>query len=301
MVWTSPVGVAGAVRGGHDYTDVPARALFRSFFTMVADTQAHTPHRTVRFRIRRQDAPGSMARWEEFDVPVEAGGNVISALQWIAANPVTVDGTPTTPVAFDAACLEEVCGSCTMLVNGKTRQSCSCLVTDDLVGTGTVTLEPMSSFPVVRDLMVDRARMFHALRKVKAWVPIDGTYDLGAGPGETPPDQQTRYALSECMSCGCCLEACPQYTPEPAPAGWDNAFIGAHAISQARLFNLHPTGKVMSEARLEALMGPGGVSDCGNAQNCVEVCPKGIPLTESIAAIGRAVTVHSIKRFFTGT
>ncbi len=48
------------------------------------------------------------------------------------------------------------------------------------------------------------------------------------------------------------------------------------------------------------MTGMGGVSDCGNAQNCVKVCPKEIPLTESIAAIGRAATVHSIKRFFTG-
>jgi len=41
-------------------------------------------------------------------------------------------------------------------------------------------------------------------------------------------------------------------------------------------------------------MGPGGVSDCGNAQNCVKVCPKHIPLTESIASGGRAVTLHGI-------
>ena len=42
------------------------------------------------------------------------------------------------------------------------------------------------------------------------------------------------------------------------------------------------------------------MNDCGNAQNCVKVCPKEIPLTESIAAIGRAVTVHGIKKFFSG-
>jgi succinate dehydrogenase / fumarate reductase iron-sulfur subunit len=47
-------------------------------------------------------------------------------------------------------------------------------------------------------------------------------------------------------------------------------------------------------------MGPGGVNDCGNAQNCVKVCPKEIPLTESIATIGRQATVRGIKRFLTG-
>ena len=43
-----------------------------------------------------------------------------------------------------------------------------------------------------------------------------------------------------------------------------------------------------------------GVNDCGNAQNCVKVCPKEIPLTESIGAMGRSTTIHSIASFFTG-
>ncbi len=100
------------------------------------------------------------------------------------------------------------------------------------------------------------------------------------------------------MTCGCCLEACPQFSLEPEPESWDTSFSGAHAISQARLFNDHGTGKVLKAERLDVLMGSGGINDCGNAQNCVRVCPKEIPLTESIAAIGRAVTIHSVKKFF---
>jgi len=51
--------------------------------------------------------------------------------------------------------------------------------------------------------------------------------------------------------------------------------------------------------RLEALMhDPGGIDGCGKAQNCVEVCPKEIPLLESIAAVQRQATVYSIRRFF---
>ena len=53
-----------------------------------------------------------------------------------------------------------------------------------------------------------------------------------------------------------------------------------------------------ADERLEALKGPGGVQVCGNAQNCVAVCPKGIPLTTSIGRAGRAVTVYSIKKWF---
>ena len=266
-----------------------------------AATTDTTQTRTVRFRILRQDGPNANPIWQEFDLEVTPGHNIISCLQEIAANPVTTLGEETTPVVYDAGCLEEVCGSCTTVINGHVRHSCSALIDDLAPNHGDViTLEPMSKFPTVRDLMVDRARLFHNLKRVKAWVPIDGTYHLGSGPRSTPEKQGTRYKLSECMSCGCCLEACPQFNVEESPAQWDSAFIGAHAISQARLFNEHETGAVLKGERLDTLMGEGGVSDCGNAQNCVRACPKEIPLTESIAAIGRATTVHSLKRFFTG-
>ncbi|MBS0198748.1 MAG: succinate dehydrogenase iron-sulfur subunit [Planctomycetes bacterium] len=266
-----------------------------------ANRRAAVAGRTVIFRIKRCDGPGKPSRWEDFKVPVPVGANVISCLQYIAANPVTADGKPTTPVVWDSGCLEEVCGACTMLVGGRVRQSCSALIDDYAPAEGDViTLEPMSKFPVIRDLWVDRERLFHNLKRVKAWVPIDGTYHLGAGPTESPDQQGTRYKLSECMSCGCCLEACPQFNLEEKPDMWDTSFIGPHAISQARLFNMHGTGKVLADERLDALMGMGGVSECGNAQNCVKVCPKHIPLTESIAAMGRATTIHGFKRFFRG-
>src|SRR5690625_7096831 len=72
------------------------------------------------------------------------------------------------------SCLEEVCGACSMVINGTARQSCAALV-DKL--EQPIRLEPMDTFPVVRDLIVDRERMFDALKQIKAWIPIDGTYE----------------------------------------------------------------------------------------------------------------------------
>jgi succinate dehydrogenase / fumarate reductase iron-sulfur subunit len=275
---------------------------------MVSDTASHAPskvssapgNRSVKFRVKRQDNPGEAPRWEEFVVDVEPGANVIACLQQIARMAKTADGRATTPVCYDSGCLEEVCGSCAMVINGKVRPSCSALVDKVVAEDGTITLEPMSKFPVIRDLAVDRSRAFHNLARVKAWVPVDGTYHLGAGPKDTPENQEMRYTLSTCMTCACCLEACPQFNLEENADKWDSEFVGAHAISQARLFNTHPTGATLASERLDVLMAKGGVNDCGNAQNCVKVCPKEIPLTESIAAMGRAVTVHSVKKFFAG-
>ncbi len=254
----------------------------------VKNTINQSSDRKIIIRIHRQDGPDQSKRVEEFAVPYRPNMNIISCLQWIAAHPITTDGKQTTTPVWDSGCLEEVCGACTMLINGKTRQSCSALV-DKL--EEPIELAPMSKFPVVRDLFVDRQRLFTDLKRVKAWVPIDGTYDLGEGPPVSQELQEQRYPLSRCISCGCCLEACPQYTPT-------NQFVGAAILSQVRLFNNHPIGSALQSERLDVLMEEGGAADCSKAGNCVEVCPKDIPLLESIASVQRQATVHVIKRFF---
>src|SRR5690606_16528714 len=98
------------------------------------------------------------------------------------------------------------------------------------------------------------------------------------------------YVMSTCMTCGVCLQVCPQISV-------DNKFMGAFAMNQVRLFNSHPTGAFKSDERLDAMMGEGGVADCGNAQNCVEACPKHIPLTESISDVGRQTTRRAVKKW----
>lgn len=242
----------------------------------------------VWLQVKRQDGPNMPSRWDEFEVPRFPGMNVITALQEIQKNPKTRDGRAVAPVVWHASCLEEVCGACTMVINGQVRQACSALVSQL---EEPIRLEPMSKFPLIRDLFVDRQRMFETLKRIKAWITVDGTYDLGPGPRMAESVQQSSYVLSTCMSCGCCLEACPQFT-------LTNNFVGASAISQVRLFNSHPTGAMHKGERLDALMEKEGLNDCGNAQNCVRACPKEIPLTESIAEMGRQVTLHSIKKLF---
>ncbi|HEU5451688.1 MAG TPA: succinate dehydrogenase iron-sulfur subunit [Terriglobales bacterium] len=240
-------------------------------------------------KIKRQAAPDAQPVWEEFAIPYRRNMNITSVLMEIAANPVTRDGKATTPIVYDSNCLEEVCGSCAMLINGRTRMACSALV-DQL--EQPIKLEPFSKFPVLRDLSVDRSVLFENLKKVKAWVPVDGTYDLGAGPRVSAEDQEKSYPLSRCISCCCCMEACPQFNDK-------TNFVGAATISQVRLFNTHPTGKMLKTERLRALMGDGGIHECGYAQNCVEVCPKDIPLTRSIAEVGGSVIGQVLKDFFT--
>ena len=122
-------------------------------------------------------------------------------------------------------------------------------------------------------------------------MPVDGTYDLGAGPRISPKAQEEMYPLSRCISCCLCLEVCPQITPL-------TGFMGAAIINQVRLFNQHPTGKAIKSERLHAMMGDGGIHECSFAQNCVRICPKKIPLTTSISHVYGQVMQQAFVDFF---
>jgi succinate dehydrogenase / fumarate reductase iron-sulfur subunit len=231
--------------------------------------------------------------WEEFELELKPYMNVIGALLEIQKSPINKKKEKVTPVCWEQGCLEEVCGSCSMLINGKPRQACTALIQQilDSTGSNTIVLAPFTKFPLIRDLVVNRDSMFESLKRARAWIDADDAFDRGFGPKISPKVQETLYVLSTCMTCGCCSEACPQVNDH-------SKFIGPATISQVRLFNAHPVGKIMAGNRLRVLMEDGGISDCGNAQNCREVCPKKIPLTESIAVMGRKVSKQAMKDLF---
>lgn len=236
---------------------------------------------------------GGNQYWEEFELISLPSCNIISSLMEIRKNPVNKEGKKVEPVVWEDGCLEEVCGSCSMLINGQPRQACTALIAPIIEETKntTITVAPLTKFPLVRDLIVNRDSMFENLKKVHAWIETDGSLDRGPGPKIEPEKQEVMYTLSTCMTCGCCSESCPQVNK-------NSSFIGPSSMAQTRLFNAHPTGKTQRHKRLRPLMEKGGISDCGNAQNCVRVCPKNIPLTDSIALMGRDTSLQALRDFF---
>lgn len=243
----------------------------------------------VHFVIERQNGPDSKPYTEEFLVPYRQGLNIVAALMEIQKHPVTKDGKKTTPVVWECNCLEKVCGACMMVINGRARQACATLV-DQL--TQPIYLAPARTFPVIRDLKIDRSVMFESLKRIQGWINIDASWDIGVGsPRQNPYTATTAYEIAHCMTCGCCLEACPNVGPQ-------SDFIGAAPTVQAYLFNINPLGKFDKEKRLNALMEKGGITSCGNSQNCVEVCPKNIKLTTYLAQLNRDVNKQALKNIF---
>ena len=195
--------------------------------------------RMVHLSIRRQDGADQpeTRRWEEFEVPYLPQMNVISALMEIQKNPQTTDGKKVAPVVWEAACLEEVCGSCTM-IDQRTRAA------GVLGARRSDRAERRDDHARADDQVPARARSHRRslahVRGPEAREGVDRSRrHARARPGPARVARRTRkrrYPLSRCMTCGCCLEACPQSTTRrrsSAPA----------AINQVRLFNLHPSGQ----------------------------------------------------------
>lgn len=249
---------------------------------------ADISQKVVTFIIERQDSPKGKRYTEEFDVPYRPALNVVAALMEIQKNPVTREGKRVAPVVWECNCLEKVCGACMMVINGKARQACAALV-DEL--EQPIHLAPARTFPVIRDLLIDRTVMFESLKRIQGWVNIDGTWEVGKAPRYNPYTAQTAYEISHCMTCGCCLEACPNVGPQ-------SDFMGPAPIVQAYLFNLHPLGEYDKEKRLDAIMQKGGITSCGNSQNCAKACPKNIKLTTYLAQLNRDVNIQALKNIF---
>lgn len=223
-------------------------------------------------KIKRQASPESQATWEHYQVPYQRGMSVIALLKTIQAKPVDIKQRATLPVCWTSNCQEGVCGSCSMGINGFPRLACRTLIQDS---GKPLELTPLSKFPVVKDLVVDRGVTIHAAIASQAWREVD--LDRRGNLQTTEP-----MALSSCIQCGICLEACPQYHDH-------SPFFGAQAVAMHALF--------AKPDKISALMEPGGLEDCGNAQNCERVCPMRLPLVETLAKLGKRATLKLFSSY----
>ncbi len=244
---------------------------------------------TILLKVKRQDDPSDLPYWEEFEVELTPEMTVLAALQAVGRAPETLEGHRTAPIVFDANCGEGICGACAMRINGKVRLACHTLVAEL---DEPIVCEPMESFPVVRDLIVDRDRLFDALERGRCWITLDGL------EGRSVPDlwktpAEGLDAFLGCCLCGACADACPQVNER-------TAFMGAALFAHVWLFNLHSHGTRERDLRLGAVAARGGVADCAGTRNCDLVCPQGIDLAGIMSRTGAAVMGAAFRSFFRG-
>jgi succinate dehydrogenase / fumarate reductase iron-sulfur subunit len=169
-----------------------------------------------------------------------------------------------------------------MLINGTEKLACKTLIKDVAAQEGdVVTLEPLKSMPVQRDLMVDQSRFFENYRSVKPYLISDKTVEHG----EFRQSEEERGKFEDatnCILCASCYSACP-VVEEKNPD-----FVGPAAVVQGARFAFDNRDTGLAE-RLEVLDGPNGAPACENHFNCTKVCPRQIKVTKNINLLKREI------------
>lgn len=220
-------------------------------------------------RIKRQRDSGSQSYWQSFKYEGPAHVTVSAVLDALnyTDDLFDINGKPAPRIRWECSCMQAVCGGCAMIINGVPALACASFA-DEVKGKELV-LEPLSKFPVVADLIVDRSIIYENL--IRAKVCLDGIAKSDA----RQHDQQ--YSVAKCLKCGLCLEVCPNYR-----LGGD--FFGAVLANESYLIASQTTdNKSQVIKEYKAHFGAG----CSKALSCQSVCPMKIETITSIIRMNR--------------
>jgi succinate dehydrogenase / fumarate reductase iron-sulfur subunit len=217
---------------------------------------------TATFKIWRGDGQGGA--FKDYSTSVTEGMVVLDALHQIQAESAN-------DLAVRWNCKAGRCGSCSAEVNGTPRLTCmtrlSQLNLDD-----PVTVEPMKTFPLIKDLVTDVAWNFEMKKRIKKFKP-------------RPPDPDGRYRMAQedvdrvqefrkCIECFLCQDVCHVLREHHM----HGQFIGPRLFVYTAALEMHPLD---TENRLPDLKGAEGISFCNITKCCTKVCPEDIRITDN--------------------
>ena len=224
----------------------------------------------------------SEATFDQYEVPCPKEWVVLDGLNHVKDR---IDGT----LAYRWSCRMGVCGSCGMMVNGEPKLTCATFLAD--YAPGPVRVEPLSNFPIIRDLIVDIGDFMRKLATVKPWIVREEEKPLSAGEYRQTPEQLDDYKqYSMCINCMLCYSACPVY-------GLDPHFIGPAAIALAQRYNLDSRDEGAAE-RVALLSEHDGIWGCTFVGECTRVCPKHVDPAGAIQRYKLTAAVETVKAFF---
>jgi len=197
------------------------------------------------------------------------------------------------PVVFDHDCREGICGTCSMVINGKPhgpqKLTTTCQLHMRSFKDGDhITIEPFraGAFPVIKDLMVDRSA-FDRIQQAGGYISVNTSgrpVDANAIPIEKEKADAS-FNAATCIGCGACVAACK------------NASAMLFTSAKVSQYALLPQGRVEASTRVLNMvkqMDLEGFGNCTNTGACEIECPKGISL-ENIARMNREYLSASIK------
>ncbi len=209
-------------------------------------------------------APTEPGRFEDFRVPVQEGMVVLDAVHWI-------QGFAAPDLAVRWNCKAAKCGSCSGEVNGRPRLMCKTRLSDlDL--SEPVTVEPMRSFPLIRDLVTDVSWNYAVNRSIQPFSP----------PADLPQsewrwqqaDIERAQEFRKCLECFLCQDVCHVLRNHET----ERPFMGPRFLVRTAGLEMHPIDQADRRPYLKEV---GGIGYCNITKCCTEVCPEHIRITDN--------------------
>jgi len=189
---------------------------------------------------------------------------------------------------FDFVCRAGICGSCSMLVNGRPTLACRTL-TSKL--DANISLAPLPLFKLIKDLSIFTGEWMRGLNeRLETWIHVQEAaqnFDKLEEPME-PELADAIYELDRCVECGCCVAGCGTIQMRPD-------FVGAVGLNKVARYHLDPRDKREEEEYYELIGNEDGVFGCMSLLGCEDVCPKDLPLQSKIAYLRRMMVKTALK------
>ncbi len=218
------------------------------------------------FRVWRGNSEGG--EFESFEVDVDPGMVVLDVLHRIQTHDAN-------DLAIRWNCKAGKCGSCSMEINGKPRLSCMTRMnsfTDD----ETITVQPLKTFPVIKDLVTDVSWNYQQNRKIKPFTPkpleADGTRRM------YQEDVDRVQEFRKCIECYLCQDVCHVLRDRDGKATESSGFVGPRFMIRVASLEMHPLD---AEDRIPELRKEYGSGLCNITRCCTEVCPEHIGITDN--------------------
>jgi succinate dehydrogenase / fumarate reductase, iron-sulfur subunit len=218
---------------------------------------------TLNLRVWRGDATGG--ELQDFHVVVEEGEVVLDALHRLQA-------TQAGDLAVRWNCKAGKCGSCSAEVNGHPRLTCMTRLSSYEPGE-TLTVTPMRTFPIIRDLVTDVSYNYKVAERVPAFRPgrreADGTYRM------QQEDVERSQEFRKCIECFLCQNVCHVIRDHEENK---KAFAGPRFFIRYAELDMHPLD---TNDRRRLLQEQNGLGLCNITKCCSEICPEGIKITDN--------------------